>query len=387
MSEAFWSIAPENHWALWGVILATAALCLWAEQTRLGKHLNAYILCIAAAAILANLGVIPINAPAYDVVWSYAVPLGIAMLLFHADLRKILKESGLMLGAFAIASVGTVLGTIVAFYIVPLDDEARRMTASFCATYIGGSLNYVMSADAIGLKSGDLLSAGVAADNVLTSIFILALFAIAGSQRLAKLFVQRKEIEAPEGAGAATFWDQRPVSLRDMAISIAIAWAICAVGMYIAPWFDERTGLANTSILIITVIVVAVASILPKQLGKLHGGEVMGAYLMNVFFVVLGASAHIPTVMQYGVNLFIFAGVILAVHLVFTLVVGGLLRFDLRELILASNASIGGPPTAVAMAAAKGWDKLITPTVLCGTLGYAIGTFIGLRLATWLGAI
>ena len=40
-----------------------------------------------------------------------------------------------------------------------------------------------------------------------------------------------------------------------------------------------------------------------------------------------------------------------------------------------------GPTTAAGMAAAKGWKTAIVPSLLVGTLGYAIATF----LAVWLG--
>ena len=53
---------------------------------------------------------------------------------------------------------------------------------------------------------------------------------------------------------------------------------------------------------------------------------------------------------------------------------------DLAELIIASNANIGGPTTAAAMASSKQWNKLVTPAILCGTLGYVIATFIGVAL-------
>jgi uncharacterized membrane protein len=41
---------------------------------------------------------------------------------------------------------------------------------------------------------------------------------------------------------------------------------------------------------------------------------------------------------------------------------------------------MGGPTTAAAMAVAKNWKDLVIPAVLCGTLGYAIATFIGVGL-------
>ena len=62
-----------------------------------------------------------------------------------------------------------------------------------------------------------------------------------------------------------------------------------------------------------------------------------------------------------------------------------LLKYDLEEIILASNANIGGPTTAVAMAVSKGWSKLIGPVLLVGTLGYVIGTYFGLVVGSILG--
>ena len=50
----------------------------------------------------------------------------------------------------------------------------------------------------------------------------------------------------------------------------------------------------------------------------------------------------------------------------------------------ASNACILGPATAAGLAGTKGWKTLVTPGILVGILGYAIGNFIGVGLANWL---
>jgi uncharacterized membrane protein len=75
--------------------------------------------------------------------------------------------------------------------------------------------------------------------------------------------------------------------------------------------------------------------------------------------------------------LILLVTILLTVHLSVLLVVGRWLGLTLPELLTASNAAVLGATTAPAMAAAKGWHDQVTPGVLVGVLGYALGTFVG----------
>ena len=108
-------INANNHWAIWAVLFLVAVFGLWAEKTKIGSKLSAVVVSILCAFVLANLSVIPTEAPAYDIVWTYLVPLAIPLLLFKADLRKIIKEAGPTLLAFFFGTIGTLIGTFVSF--------------------------------------------------------------------------------------------------------------------------------------------------------------------------------------------------------------------------------------------------------------------------------
>ena len=73
------------------------------------------IVALIFAIILSNFGIIPMDAPVWDAVWGYVVPLSIPLLLLQCDMRKIGKESGRILIIFLIGSVGTACGALLAY--------------------------------------------------------------------------------------------------------------------------------------------------------------------------------------------------------------------------------------------------------------------------------
>lgn len=374
-------ITPDNHWALWAILFTAAAFGVWAEKTKWGSKLSAVVITILAAFILSNLSIIPTSAPSYDIVWSYLVPIAIPLLLFKADLRRIIKEAGPTLVAFVIGAIGTVIGTIIAFYIVPLGIEGWKLAGIFCSTYVGGSMNFVASAEALQMSSGEILAAGVAADNLVMTVYFIILFALPSVKLLIKLFPTHHEDNKSEISSLLNEIESKDkMNLLDMSKALAISISVCAVGFALA----NIIAINGIGILVITAIIVIVATIFPKQVGTIQGADKIGTLLMQVFFAAIGASANILVVLKVGPVLFVFAALILFVHLIFLLFAGKLFKLDLAEIVIASNANMGGPTTAAAMAVARKWNALVIPAVLCGTLGYAIATFIGVAIGYWL---
>ena len=369
-------ISADQTWLLLAILLTAAAVGLWADRQRWGSRISGAVVSILITFVLTNTGIVPVAAPLYDQVWGIAVPLAIPLLLLRADLRRIAREAGPMLLAFLIGATGTVAGVLLMRHVLDLGTLDAQLSAVFAATYIGGSMNFAATAQAVELTDGAILSAAVAADNLLMTLFFIVLFALPGIPAIAGRFP----------APAARIAQLSPMQARapdtgSLANGLAFAATVCAIGFTVQAW----SGVRGSAILVITVLSVALATARPATATRLTAAEPFGYLLMQVFFATIGASANIWVAMSAGPTVFFLAAGVLSVHLLVTLVGGRIAGLSLPELVVASNANLGGPTTAAAMAAGKHWPGLVTPAVLVGTLGYAAGTLVGVTLAGLLG--
>ncbi len=396
-------IGAENTWILWAVCVLGATIAIYLEQKyEWAAKLTGAIIALVVAILLSNFGIIPMDAPVWDAVWSYVVPLSLPLLLLQCDIRKIGKESGRILIIFLIGSVGTTCGALLGYAalhnVIP---ELSGLAGAFTGTYIGGSANFAALSAAFDV-SGEMMSAAVVADNLLMVLYFFVLIAMPSMAFFRKQFTHPHvdEIESVGTTGnetqAAAFWGRKEISLKDIALAAATAFTIAALSNTIAgalasviPTSNAFLSILNTLLgnqyLWITTITMICATVAPGFFGEIKGSQELGTFLIYLFFFVIGVPASVPMIVMNSPLLLLFAGIVVLTNMVFSFVGGKLLKFDLEDIILASNANIGGPTTAVAMAISKGWIKLVGPTLLIGTLGYVIGTYAGLIVGSILG--
>jgi uncharacterized membrane protein len=375
-------IGPDQDFALWAVLIAIAAFGFWCEKYPWGRKYSGVMLLITLAIVLANLRIIPTSAPTYDVVWEYLVPIAIPLLLFQADINRIVRESGPTLIAFIIGSAAVAGGAIVGASLLDLGPNEAELAGIFTGTYIGGSLNFAAVAEATGMQNSSMLAAAVAADNVITNLHFLLIIFIPGIAWMAKRYPTHHMDNAEEVDLGS---DKSVHRIADLGIagllaSLALAFAIAGVGN----WLAAFAGYPQFGILVITAIALAIASLLPKQMKKLSGYSEAGNVMMFIFLASIGASADVWELIEIAPILFVFATIIIVIHLVVLFGIGMLMKLDLAELAMASAVCIGGPSSAPALASAKGWKDLLIPGILAGSFGYAIGSFVGVSVVEWL---
>ncbi|WP_431803782.1 DUF819 domain-containing protein [Halobacillus andaensis] len=398
-------IQPDDIWILWAFLAGWAAVSIYLEQNyKWASKLSGAIIALVGAMILANVGIIPLESPAYDTVWEYVVPLAIPLLLFQANIRKIWNESGRLLLLFFLSAAGTVAGAIIGFFllkdIVPgLDQVGAMMTGS----YIGGGVNFA----ALSTKfeaPGELVSSAVVADNLMMALYFFILMALPAINFFTKKFKtpymdERSKISSQERGEteAASYWGRKEMSLQDIGLAVGTSFALVAVSFFIADWFAEvipagedthiianvLNGILGDGYLMLTTLTMVTVTMFPRYFEGIRGAQEIGTYLIYIFFVVIGVPASIVLIFQNAPMLLVFVFIVVMSNMLVSFVLGRLFKFSLEEVIVASNANIGGPTTAAAMAIAKGWTKLVVPILLVGTLGYIVGNYIGTGIGVW----
>ncbi|NEV61077.1 DUF819 domain-containing protein [Thiorhodococcus minor] len=376
-------IPADSVFGISAALTLIGAVALWLEQRGIGRRISGVVMGILGGMLFSNLGILPFASPVYDFIWSQALPFGLVLLLLHADLRRIFRETRRLMQAFLIGALGTLAGALTAFALFSSLPHAAELSGTFAASYIGGSINFLATSKALGLDAFPSVQAGaMAADNLVMAAYFVLLFSLPEIPVLQRLFAKRGgEIQLTASAGdQLETAAERRLRPWDVLMTLALAAAICFVG----DWLAGFTDFAGAGILWTTALAVAVATLGSRPIAKIRGIQPLGLALMQLFFVVIGAAASLPAVIEIGPVVVLFLSVLIAVHLLFLLVGGWIARLDLREIAAASNANCGGPTTAAAMVLAKRWDPLVVPIVLCGTFGYAVANFVGVALGTWL---
>ena len=398
-------IAADDTWALLALMAASVALAIWLEQKYVwASKISGAIIALLIALAASNLAIIPTSCVLYDsIVWDYAVPMGIPLLLLQCNMKKIWKETGRMMAIFLIGAAGTVAGAFLAYallhpFIPGLEGVAAMMTGS----YIGGGVNF--AALAAEFDVGDIKAATTVADNLLMALYFFALIFIAGMKFFRKHY-SHPHIDAIAESGdlsgaqtqAAAYWSRKDISLKDIAMNFAYAVLVVFAAKLIAAFIGgliPDTGVVlhmlhtffGSEYVWITTVSMACATFGEKQVAKLSGSQEIGTYLIHLFLFVIGVPASIVKIVQETPLLLVFTGIMVLVNMLFCFIGGKLLHFDLEDIILASNANIGGPTTAAGMAISQGWSALVGPVMLVGTFGYVIGTYLGILVGGLLGA-
>ena len=344
------------------LILLLTALGWWlSRSTAWGRQLGMTMVVLLLGLVVTNITGWQPSKAAAGWVSGPLTSLAIAQLLLAVDLRRVWPDARRLVTPFAASVLLTLAAVLLGGLVFGpwLGAERSVLAGVFTATFTGGSLNFVSVARTL-QPPESLLLVATAADHVVFAIwFAVSLWL---GQRGSR---SGPETPVPTPA-AATHQDAAGYGL-------ALLWGL---GVLLASQLVGLVLPAVPSILVLTTTAL-IAAQLPWGPSR-RGCYEEGLLLIQPFFTVIGLSSPVGGLLGEGLPVLVYAAWIVALQAAALLLLRRWRRWPLGETLVASQAAIGGPSTALALATSLKRGELALPAVAIGLLGYLVGTYLGL---------
>jgi len=368
-----------------GMLCMFVLLSVWLAKFKGWKTLGTPILVILIAAFAANFGIIPTATngnSVYTGVFVYLAPMGIFITLLEVDLRSLKKAGGQILFMFGVGGLGTIIGVLVAWFLVKpameIGSMANAVAGMYTGTYIGGSINF----NAIALsyhvnENADLYAATTVVDNLIGTPWIIATLIL---PKYLQIFFPRKKL-LPLNSKTQKIKKEESISIAGLATVLGLAFLAMAASKFIFQIFPQVP-----EILTLTTLALILAQM--PFVKKLSGTHTIGFFIILIFLATIGTLCDLSTLAEVGDlagTLILFVTILVLIHGLVIFGVGALFKIDWDVIAVASQANVGGNTTALASAESLNRPDLLIPGVLVGSLGNALGTYAGFFIAGVLG--
>lgn len=374
-------ISSSDQFSQYAMLTLIASLGMKFEKvSSIGKALSGPVSTMLLASILTNLNILPSNSQYILSLQSIVVKIATPLFLLNANIQKIIKETGVLLKAFSLGTIGTLFGSLISFQLfLPFGlrnlglDNCWKICSAITSKNIGGGLNFFGVADSLKIPSS-VIATGLGVDNIMGLLYFPFVSWIA-SQYIPK--TNDKDIH--DMTINEENKNELPINAESMTQSLTISLIIVAISEIIS----KMTQLP--SLPISTLLSIIIASIIPNTVKPLIlSGEMIGKFLFYIFFASIGITSGKLFTIFHNPGTFALVGfnfMLYVIHLFFIIGMGKVLHIDLRDILIASNANIGNAATASSFCDTFQWKSKIVPALLIGTLGNSIATFVSLGLS------
>ena len=364
------------------LVLGLTGVGLWLAQVNsLGRKLGSTMVILMLGLLVANVTTWTPEPSAVSWVNGPLTSYAIAELLLAVELRSVLPDARRLLLPFITAVAGTLAAVLLVGLLLSgwLGQSWISLAGLLSATFTGGSLNFVSVARSLEIPPSLLLIA-TAADHVAFTAWFLVSLLIGRGRR------QHRPTEALEANSSASTSINALALPSFQAVMIGLLWGggvlLISEGL---GGFLILLGVDVPSILVLTTVAL-IAAQLPRSDSRsaCYG---LGLVLIQPFFAVIGLSSRLGVLFGEGLPVLLYAGLVVLVQAIVVLQARRWFRWPLAECLVASQAAVGGPSTALALAGSLERPNLVLPSVAIGLLGYLLGTYVGLALSALLNGL
>jgi uncharacterized membrane protein len=361
--------------ALVGMLAVTLpGLLQWAaKHYRWIDRIGVVTCCYLAGIIFGNLPAVHVpEKEVRDIFLGPLVALSIPLLLFSSDFGIWRKMGKRLLLSFACCvfavSLAVIAGTMIFQSRI---DDAWILGSMLMGVYTGGTLNLNAIGYALGIDAESLAVLNTT-EMLFGAMWLLALLTIARP-------LLGKVLRAPaQNVRELNFTLDERIYLKTSTLALLLSAGIIALAAGLSLLLLRRQE-ERLMLLTITALGIAVSAI--PAVRRMKGSFGLGNYLLLMFCVAVGSLADVGKILDAAPAIIAFVAFVMfsaiAIHLLLSIV----LRMDADTFILASAASIFGPPFIAPVAKATGNVESIPVGLALALLGLAIGNICGIGIS------
>jgi uncharacterized membrane protein len=342
---------------------------------------TAYFLGILIALTVFLFGLIGINITLNETVGQVgshlAIAIAIPLLLFSANLKAAKKLSKTVLKSFASLTFSAVIVSSLVFYVYAKNIEYGDVLSGMAiGLYTGGTPNL----NAIGnifipasnsLKATIISSANLA-DMMIGAVFYIFLLVLC-KPLLSKFLRNRNDDLYVTSSVTMKNTDElelesfklRPHLMKMIILAFGLALLSAVIGLLIWIVVLKSADGRMMDILVPSLLI---------------GVTVFGQYFILVFSFGLASSIDFTQMQSlFGQTLLLYGAITIGVFIVHSLI-SKILNIDVDCTIVTLTAGLYGPAFVPAITKQIKNDDLTVPGLITGSIGYAIGTFLGMAL-------
>ena len=360
----------------------------------LGTIGTAYLLGLLVALFIFGLrkfGVaVTINTDIGEIGSHVAIGIAIPLLLFSSNLKEARKLSKKVLLSFGSLLVSVMLVSIVTFYIYGKNLQyGAQLSGMAIGVYTGGTPNLNAIANIFGL---DQTTIGIAnlSDMMIGAVFYMFLLLLC-KPLLSKFLKAPLKSDYLREDTAITNTEE--LDLREFKQSkplirtffLAFGMAALGGGLGLVVWVilgmqeGKMTDLLVPTMMI-TVTVLGILGSFNKKIREVKGTNVVGQYLILVFSFALASSMDMTKIQGNFFRIMVVFGIVTIGGFILHVIFAKIMKIDVDCTIITATAGIYGPAFIPAITKQLKNDALTVPGLICGSIGYAVGTFLGMGI-------
>lgn len=367
------------------VLLLPRVMVLLSSHFSLFNALGPVFLCYASGFLLSFVIADSSMATTFS---EICVPLAIPLILFSANLsslKKLAKPAILSFALIALSvSVVSCLGWLLFKDHVPY---ASKISGMLIGLYTGGTPNLMAIGLALGVPQNNIILANTA-DLIVGGVYFMLLISVLPRiyKKILPPFDQSIAIndEQLETSLGASFSDTKmSFSLLHLIRRIpALLLSVLCVGISLGASWLITGNATNIVVVMLGVSTLGMAFSFSKKVRALPGSYTAGQYLIYMFSAAIGMSFDLSLITTKTLMLLLMFMFVQLGAALLHLILARIFKIDADTALITSTAGIYGPAFIPAVAGALKNKSVVLTGLICGILGYAVGNYLGIGIAS-----